>query len=140
MWVFLFRASFLNPVNQGGWPTRLGLLRRPEVVADVIAELDRRAGDTPPAGFAAACLVNLTIAAGDYDRARALLAALEGDAEERFLYDLAAHNARQLALTLRAGQGDSPELAAFLLDLQAHATGLPVPAAGPAADGEREGR
>jgi len=118
VWVFRIRCALLNPVNQGGWPTRLGLLRQKAAVAGALAELERRAKGKP-SPFQAACMVNLAVANDELDKARALLERLESG-PTTFLHDFALHYAQQLAmqrlLSVRKGDEDLERFANELTD------------------------
>jgi hypothetical protein len=75
LWVFFLRCSYLSPIKQGGWPTRISLLRKPDAVASAIADIEARVETMPPA-FHTACLVNLAVQTDDLERAASLLATL----------------------------------------------------------------
>lgn len=139
-WTFRIRCALLNPVNQGGWPTRFALLYDEDAARAARAELEERFG-ADPSPFERVCLVNLALACGDFAATRRLLDSLASGPQ--FLHDFALNHAEQLGarMDLANGEHKDPELKRFLDDVTAVYCGL-APALGtgePAAPNEKGG-
>lgn len=123
-WAMTWRCALISPQDKGGLPVASPMLQQPELVAAARSQL-RGAFGPAPWGFEALCLLNLAIAAGDHDDALALLGRLQR--QGGMFYDMGVDKA--LALLQRLEANDARR--ALVDVLQAHAAGLPPPAAPP---------
>lgn len=124
VWSFRWRCALIAPVGEGGWPLRMSLLADPQALAEALRDLEARAGPEP-AGFQALVQVNLHIASGQHERARALLARLAREGGP--LYDAAVAKALSFALGVERAGKAGPGLGALLDELGLHACGLHAP-------------
>ncbi len=135
-WTFRIRCALLNPVNQGGWPTRFSLLYDEHAAQAARAALEERFGEAPTP-FQTTCLVNLALACGDIPATRRLLDSLASGPQ--FLHDFALNHAEQLGARIELANGDEkdPELKRFLDDVTDVYCGL-APALGTGAAPKEE--
>lgn len=125
-WVFRYQCALLLPHDHGGWAHRVAFLDDPAQVRQVLDVLRPRLGDAPQ-GFDALCQLNLEIAAGGHERAKALLVTLQR--EGGFLYDVAIEQANCMAQAVRR-RADRPEVRALIDLIAEHSAGLPEPIPG----------